>query len=184
MASDEQLLGDLVARARECDPDAWEALYRGAYPKLFAYARRRLATDDQADDAVSEAMTRAINAINRFTLGPSGVNGWLFGILRNVVLETYRRHGKGALGELGADERASGEAGPLDTVLMREERHRVRAAFDRLRPEDREVLELRIIGALDADATGTVLGKRPGAVRMAQSRALGRLKVLLTEDVR
>jgi RNA polymerase sigma-70 factor (ECF subfamily) len=183
VASDQQLLGNLVDRARDCDPDAWEALYRGAYPKLFVYARRRLATDDQADDAVSEAMTRAIDAIDRFTLGPSGVDGWLFGILRNVVLEIYRRNGRAAPGALGGDERATAEAGPLDTVLAREERHRVRAAFDRLRPEDREVLELRIIGALDADAAGTVLGKRPGAVRMAQSRALGRLKVLLAEDV-
>lgn len=182
MASDQQLLRDLVDRARDCDPDAWEALYRGAYPKLFAYARRRLATADQADDAVSEAMTRAIDAIDRFTLGPSGVDGWLFGILRNVVLETYRRSGKAAPSELGADE-PTAAAGPLDTVLAREERHRVRAAFDRLRPEDREVLELRIIGALDADAAGTAMGKRPGAVRMAQSRALGRLKVLLAEDI-
>ena len=56
----------LVARARERDPDAWEQVYRRSYPRLFAYARRRLASDTAADDAVSEAMTRAIERIERF----------------------------------------------------------------------------------------------------------------------
>ena len=52
----------------------------------------------------------------------------------------------------------------------------MRAAFERLGDEDREVLELRVVAGLSAEEVGNVLGKRAGAVRMAQSRALERLR--------
>ena len=65
--------------ARAGDPDTWEALYRGAYPRLFAFARR-LATEEQAEDAVSETMVRAMGKITDYRPGPAGLDGWLFGI--------------------------------------------------------------------------------------------------------
>lgn len=52
----------------------------------------------------------------------------------------------------------------------------MRSAFRRLSPEDQEVLELRVVAGLSADGVGEVLGRRSGAVRMAQSRALGRFR--------
>ena len=55
----------------------------------------------------------------------------------------------------------------------------VRAAFAKLGPADQEVLELRIMAGLSADEVAQTLGKRPGAVRMAQNRALGRLRALM-----
>jgi RNA polymerase sigma-70 factor (ECF subfamily) len=72
--------------------------------------------------------------------------------------------------------------GPLDHVLGREEATGLRRAFDRLAEEDRELLELRVVAGLDAAEVGRVLGKRAGAVRQAQSRALARLRVLLEEE--
>ena len=58
---------------------------------------------------------------------------------------------------------------------------RVRAAFARLSPEEQELLELRVVAGLSSDGAASVLGKRPGAVRMAQARALGRLRVMMEE---
>jgi RNA polymerase sigma-70 factor, ECF subfamily len=52
----------------------------------------------------------------------------------------------------------------------------MRLAFERLAPEERELLELRVQGGLSSEEVGKLLGKRPGAVRMAQVRALQRLR--------
>ena len=52
----------------------------------------------------------------------------------------------------------------------------MRVAFERLAPEERELLELRVQGGLSSEEVGVLLGKRPGAVRMAQARALQRLR--------
>lgn len=186
MTLTEASLRRTVEAARTGDPDAWEALYRRAYPRLFAWARRRLATDEQAEDAVSEAMARAMQKIDAFTWTPSGVDGWLFGITRNVVLETYRGGSRttatdphalathaGTRQQVAASDPRSD---PAEQVVAVEERRLVRQAFDRLTAGDQELLELRVVVGLGSEAVAALTGRRPGAVRMAQSRALQRLR--------
>lgn len=164
------------------DPRGWEDLYRDLYPRLFAYARRRLSADHDADDAVAEAMARAVAGHDRYVPGPAGIEGWIFGICHNVVRERWRDGQRDQRWcDLGPALQPPIEDGPLDTVLRTEEQTRLLAAFARLDPDERDLLELRVAGGLDAAQVAEVLGKRPGAVRMAQSRALGRLRTFLEE---
>ena len=65
---------------------------------------------------------------------------------------------------------------PADVAETADEHAAVRAAFNRLSAGDREVLELRVIAGMSPEQTADVLGKRPGAIRTAQSRALARLR--------
>ena len=125
-------------------------------------------------------MTRAVAAIDRFTWKGAGFDGWMFGICRHVVLDAQRALGRQQGG--GVPERAALDADPVDDVLHAEEADAVRAAFARLDPDDRELLELRVVAGLSSDDTAAVLGKRAGAVRMAQSRALQRLRKLMEES--
>lgn len=171
-------LRTLVERARESDPEAWEGLYVRSYPRLYGYARRRVLTHEEADDAVSEAFTRAYAGIGRFRWRGGGFDAWMYGILRNVILEAQRRRRSRSVSWF---ELAGEEPSPIEYVLANEEGAALRAAFARLGPEDREVLELRVLGGLNANEVAQVMRKRPGAVRMAQSRALARLRVYLLE---
>ncbi len=79
---------------------------------------------------------------------------------------------------------AGDEHDPAGWVVAQEEAGEVRAAFGRLSDDERELLELRVVGCLDAEAVGDILGRRAGAVRMAQSRALSRLRTLMVEGSR
>lgn len=176
-------LPQLVERARQQDPEAWEALYRRAHPRLLAYARRRLPTEDAARDAVNDCIARAVRSIGKFRGAGAGFDAWLYGILRHVVLDAQRAGRRRPL-SAGAEMPEPVDVGPRpdERVVADEEAARVRIAFERLAPADRELLELRVIGGLSSEEVGVVLGKRPGAVRMAQQRALDRLRVLLDED--
>ena len=171
-------LRSLVTRARANDPQAWELLYRRAYARLHSYARRRLRSKEEADDAVSEAMTRAIFGIDQFRWRGAGWDAWLYGILRNVVLEAWRQRAPNSApsGDDAIDE-------VEDRILADEEARAVRRAFEKLNPEEQELLELRVVAGLDANAVGKVVGKRAGAVRMAQSRALSRLRSLMAGEM-
>lgn len=82
---------------------------------------------------------------------------------------------------LPTESRASSDPGPLEQLLDGEEQQALRVAFERLAPGDQEVLELPLVGGLSAAGATQVLGRREGAVRMAQSRALVRLRRLLEE---
>ena len=167
-----------MERARAGDPDAWEEVYRSVYPRLYAYARGRLATDEQAEEAVSETMTRAMDRIHRYAPGAAGLDGWLFGIARNVVLESYRASGRATPNDPETMARLDREESPdpVAGLLAAEERSTLADAFARLSPADREVLELRVVAGLDAEQVAVLTDRKAGAVRTAQSRALARLR--------
>jgi RNA polymerase sigma-70 factor (ECF subfamily) len=173
-------LPELVERARAGDGEAWEVLYRRVYPRLLGYARRRL-DSGAAADAVAEAMLRAVTRIDRFVWKGGGFDAWLFGILRHVVLDVQRSRARRPRGEPSTSTLPSPDPDPLDCVLGDEEACAMRAAFARLNDADRELLELRVVAGLSAQEVAEVLGKRPGAVRMAQVRALQRLRELYEE---
>ena len=168
---------DLVERARRGDPSAWEQLYRLAYPRLLAYASGRL-DREAARDAVAETMSRAVASIERFRWRGVGFDAWLFGILRHVVADAHRAMNRPP----PPASRAIAPAGPLDALVDGEDVAAVRRAWEQLRPDERELLELRVVAGLSAAEVAVVLGKRPGAVRMAQSRVLSRLRVLLEDQ--
>lgn len=169
----------LVERARSLDPEAWELLYRRVHDQLFGYARRRVGNPEAAEDCVSETLTRAIARIERFTWAGAGFEAWLYGILRNVVREAWRAQARGSW-EADLPIAVSNET-PLDEVIAGEEAIAVRDAFARLTADEQEVLELRVVAGLSAQEVAAVQGRRAGAVRMAQHRAIGRLRSLLSE---
>jgi len=175
-AVDEQ---GLVRRAVDGDPGSWEQLYRHAYPKLLAFARRRL-PPDQAADAVADTFLRALTDLERFDRQPGGFEPWLFGIARHVIADTHRATAR-RLRLVPHDEPVA-PAGPLESLLDGEEIDAMRRAFERLSPADKELLELRVVAGLSADEVAIVLGKQPGSVRMAQSRAISRLRGALHEE--
>lgn len=169
-------LRSLVSDAACSAPEAWEALYRRGYPRLFAYARRRLTSDTAADDAVSETMLRALDRIDSFTWQGAGFDAWLYGILRNVVLETHRQDGRvRATAEL-PEPAGLHAVQPHDAHELRDLRTEIRTAFERLSPDDQEILELRVVSGLSAEGVAQATDSSAGAVRMAQSRALDRLR--------
>lgn len=176
---DDAATADLVERAKRGEGDAWERLYQRIQPRLLAYASRRL-DRETARDAVAETMSRAVASIDRFRWRGASFDAWLFGILRHVVIDAQRAAGRPPA--LEAEGTAPVE--PLDIVLAGEEAAAVRAAFGRLSPDERELLELRVVARLSAEEAAAVLGKRPGAVRMAQSRALARLRHLMEDRCR
>jgi RNA polymerase sigma-70 factor (ECF subfamily) len=159
---------------------AWEGLFRRSYPRLLAYAGRRLATPEQANDAVGEAVTRAVAGLDGLRLEGGGFDAWMYGILRHVVADTHRaalREGPGPV-----PERADDSSPPDLWALDREDATELRSAFAKLDLGDRELLQMLVVDGLSAEEVADRLGRRPGAVRMAQSRALARLRALMEAE--
>ncbi len=174
-------LDDLVLGARARDPGTWTEIYRNTYPRLYAYARRRLPNEETAEDAVSETMSRAVAGIGRYRGDGAGLMAWLYGILRNVVLDAQRA-GRRFSRDTAPDVVADG-ADPIDHLLRDEDAVRVRQAFATLSPAEQEIVELRVVSGLRADAVGSIVGRRSGAIRMVQNRALAKLRTLLDGEV-
>jgi RNA polymerase sigma-70 factor (ECF subfamily) len=125
-------------------------------------------------------MARAVANIGRYrpVPGSGGFDGWLFGICRHVILDAQRASGRRGYGPPPEDV---SHADPAERLVSADEAEAVREAFARLSDDDRELLELRVLSGLSAEEAASVLGRRPGAVRMAQSRAVARLRRHMAE---
>ena len=174
----------LVSAACDGDGAAWESLYRSIYPRLRAFFVRRVGLE-HAEDAISETMTRAVASIQRFQWTDAGFDGWVFGIARHVSVDHHRsldrvrryRH----IGRLFSGGKSDGTM-PVDhDLVVVGDQAMVRQLFAQLTSAEQEVLELRVIAGLSAEQVGAVLGRNPGAVRTAQSRALAHLRELMDQ---
>ena len=58
---------------------------------------------------------------------------------------------------------------------------RVREVLGGLTPDQRDVMLLRIVGGLTIDEVAAVIGRRSGAVKMLQSRALASIRTTIAE---
>jgi RNA polymerase sigma-70 factor (ECF subfamily) len=78
-------------------------------------------------------------------------------------------------------DRADDSAGPEESAIASSEAAAAAALLYRLPPAHRELLLLRVVAGLSAEETGAALDMTPGAVRVAQHRALTRLRSLAAE---
>jgi RNA polymerase sigma-70 factor (ECF subfamily) len=77
-------------------------------------------------------------------------------------------------------ERYSLEAGPEQMALDSEASARMNKLLSVLPEKQREILILRIVVGMSAEETAEAVGSTPGAVRVAQHRALAKLKSEIT----
>jgi RNA polymerase sigma-70 factor (ECF subfamily) len=134
------------------------------------------------EDLVSETMARAVRGIDGYQSSPAGFDSWVFGIGRRVCADHHRRQARlrrqdgvtAGMAEVVEQGRAPG-----DPAVAADDHAELRRAFALLLPGDQQVLELRVIAGLSVEEVALVLEKAPGAVRTAQSRALGRLRQLI-----
>ena len=74
------------------------------------------------------------------------------------------------------DDRADPADGPEMIALRRDVHPDLMRAIDALPERQREILRLRVVLGLSAEETATAVESTPGAVRVAQHRALSRLR--------
>jgi RNA polymerase sigma-70 factor (ECF subfamily) len=165
-------------RLRERDPAAWESFYERVYPMMLAYAERRVGRGEIARDAVSEALARTVKSVARMQELDAKPEAWCFGILRHVVADTQRQLYRD---RLVVEPYVDNTPDPSAHLEMNIEHENVRQAFAHLNDTERELLELRVVAGLSSEEVAQVLSMRPGAVRMAQRRALAKLRTLMAE---
>ena len=167
------------ARLRNRDPTTWVSFYERVYPMMLAYSERRLGRGETARDAVSEALARTVKTIARMEELHATPEAWCFGILRHVVVDNQRHlYRDRTLVEPYQDNSPD----PTVNFDVGMEHESVRRAFAQLNDSDRELLELRVVAGLSSNDVAKMLSMRPSAVRMAQMRALEKLRSLMIEE--
>ena len=170
--------GALVERARAYDEKALGELYDRYAPKMYAYIYRRVGHAATAEDLTGELFLRVVRSLRNDQAWRDSFSAWLYRVAHNLVVDHYR-----SLPELPdepVETSIEGDGGdPAAAVEGRLARERLRAATDRLTPEQQEVLALRFGEGLTAAETAQILNKSTGAVEALQHRALASLRRIL-----
>jgi RNA polymerase sigma-70 factor (ECF subfamily) len=181
--SEDVALAVLVEKAKAGDRAATETLVAQLRPRVFRYVLARVLDPHLADDVTQEVTVTMLTALPRHVDQGRPFTAWVFGIAANKISESRRtasrRHESVAE---AVPDRTSDESVEPETVVLRLETSAyVARLLDQLPETQAEIVRLRVAAGLSAEETADVLGMTAGAVRVAQHRALGRLRELAAE---
>ncbi len=173
----------LVAAAVNGERDAIERVLRWVRPLVLRYCRARVGGHAfaSADDVAQEVCLAVLTALPGYRDQGRPFLSFVYGIASHKVADAHRnaaRNRADLVPEL--PERPELADGPEAQVLQNEITGRMAKLLHNLPERQREVLILRVVVGLSAEETAEAVDSTPGAVRVAQHRALSRLRNLLT----
>lgn len=174
----------VLTAAQRGDERAFDVLWREANPPLVRYLR--LLAGEAAEDLAAETWLSVVGGMRKFRGDEASWRGWLFTIARRRAVDDTRRRVRGPqMTLLSEDQRYAAVPSVRDSAEEAIENLDTRAALAlvaKLPQMQGEVIVLRVVAGLDVQDVARVLGRSPGAVRVAAHRGLQTLGRVLAEQ--
>ena len=183
-------LNVLVGAAVDGDRVAVEGVLRWIRPLVLRYCRARVGSQEKtfasADDVAQEVCLAVFAALPSYRDQGRPFLAFVYGIAAHKVADAHRSAARNRAEPVPEipDSPELVDAGPEQLAMQGELAGRMDKLLDMLPDKQREILVLRVVVGLSAEETAEAVGSTPGAVRVAQHRALGKLRdVLQSEEV-
>jgi RNA polymerase sigma-70 factor (TIGR02952 family) len=175
----------LVHRSQEGDAEAFGELYDHYVTMVHRYVYHRVGDRATAEDVTSETFVRALRRIDSLSFQGRDVGAWLVTIARNIIRD-HVKSSRYRLEVATADMRDADQAtdGPEDAVVQHLANRELLACVQQLGSEQQECIVLRFIHGLSVSETAEIMGKKDGAIKALQHRAVRRLAGLLPDGLR
>lgn len=185
MTSTESGLDDVVAAAVRGDRDALSEVLSAIRPVVVRYCRARVGTAERsglsADDVAQEVCLAVVAALPRYQDQGRPFLAFVYGIAAHKVADAHRAMARDKSDPAeNLPEQVDRHVGPEQEALNSESSRRMQALLEVLPEKQREILILRVVVGLSAEETADAVGSSAGAVRVAQHRALQKLKAEMT----
>lgn len=176
--------GAVLDAARGGDEQAFARLWRDLNPVLVRFAVSQVGS--AGEDIAAETWLAVMSGLDRFEGNESGFRGWTFTIARHKMIDLHRTPAAGRTSSLedvpDLPEETSEDA--ADVVERRFGTAQALRLVGQLPADQAEIIMLRVMVGLDVAEVARVVGKSPGAVRVAAHRGLRRLADILSTQGR
>ncbi len=175
----------VVLRAKTGDSEAFGVLYDHYLELVYRYVYFRVGSHALAEDLTSETFLRALRGIAEFTWQGRDFGAWLVTIARNLVTDHYKS-GRNRLEVTTAeilDTPLDGPHIPENAVVTNMVNERVMQAIKQLGAEQQECVILRFLHGMSLAETAVIMGKKSGAIKALQFRAIRALARALPDDL-
>ena len=177
-------LRGLAALARRDGGDAAEILLGRVRQLALRYARSRLGrfgAEDVAQDVAQEVCMAVHTGLRTYDERGLPFEAFVYAIAARKTADAQRLLIRGPQAVAEIPDVVDLTAGPEDAALLRDEAARAAALMRTLPQQQQEILTLRVAVGMSTEETAAALGMTSGAIRVAQHRALTRLRALLAE---
>lgn len=177
-------LARCVSDAVAGDREALSRLLRDIHPLVVRYCRARLYSGSRqlatADDIAQEVCMAVMSALPGFRQDGRPFLAFVYAIASNKLVDAHRAAAR-TLADPVAElpERRSADPGPEHRAESSSVARTMAGLLVTLPETQQEILRLRIAVGLSAEETADVLDMTAGAVRVAQHRALQRLRATI-----
>jgi RNA polymerase sigma-70 factor (ECF subfamily) len=171
----------VLSAAQEGSEAAFTRLWTDTNPVLLRYLR--VIAPETADDVAADTWVQVVRGLPRFRGDEAAWRAWLFTTARRRMIDASRRRSRRKEEPLD-DVQAAFLPVTADAADLAMEHLGTKAAISMLGglpPLQAEVIVLRVLAGLDYDAVARLVGRSPGAVRVAAHRGLRRLAEILAE---
>lgn len=176
---------ELIRRARQGDPVAWEVIVRHHQEHVFRLTYLNLRDAAEAEDVAQEAFLRAYLSLDRFESGRP-FRPWLTRIAVNLARNRRRsigRYLKHLRRVLAQEPRPEPDSDGLEqAVQARWRADALWQAVQRLSQKKQEVVYLRFFLAMPEADMAEALDVPPGTVKSRLHRALADLRQIIERD--
>lgn len=165
----------VLATAQQGGEVAFSRLWRDGNPPLLRYLR--VIAPGTAEDIAAETWVQVIRGLGGFRGDEQAWRAWLFTTARRRVIDEGRRRARrpeAPLAEIGPGQ-VPVTADAADLAMERLTTQSAMALLSTLPPLQAEVILLRVVAGLDTQDVARIVGRRPGAVRVAVHRGLRKL---------
>ncbi len=181
MSTQEERLDSVVAQAVAGDRNALREVLETIRPIVVRYCRARVGTLERhglsADDVAQEVCLATVMALPRYRDRGRPFLAFVYGIAAHKVADAFRAAGKDlSYPTATIPDHRSAEPDPEQSAVDADSAARMDELLELLPDRQREILILRVVVGLSAGETAAAVGSTAGAVRVAQHRALARLK--------
>ena len=179
----------VIRQARSHDEEAMVALYQHALPVIYRYALARLGRPDLVEDVVSEVFLVMVESIDELrSEQEAGFYAWLLQIAQGKISRAFRQVTRAERKQIPLPDTQTSHqhnsfelvatdlvSNPVELHEWRETLDELGIAMSRLSAEQQVIVIGRFLAGQNIEDLAQALGKRPGAVRILQFRALNTL---------
>lgn len=181
----------LISRAVRGDRRSLNHVLAVIRPLVVRYCRARLGRAQQsyasADDIAQEVLLAVLTALPHYDENGRPFLAFVYGIAAHKVADAHRAFARMRAEPVSeVPDRQDLRDGPEQRALNRALAEQMGRLLDTLPTKQREIILLRVVVGLSAEETAEAIEATPGAVRVAQHRALSKLRKSLSkasEDV-
>lgn len=173
---------ELMRRYREGDSAAFDMLYQRHSGKVYAYLRKKLSSQEEAEE-VFQATFMKFHRSRQIYDPKYPVLQWLFVIVKSSLTDHYRKLGR----QVPITDQAIENYSDISSQNERDEalsEERVATILQGLPPDQREIVERRVIKEDSYEEIAMSLKRSEAGVRQIVSRALRKLKNHLSASER